>query len=258
MEAKAFLVRGLVWSLVWGVALLALVRSGPAQTLKLGQFELYSQAFMEVGYDSNVDDVYPDEEDTDFQQGDFYWMPGLTLRTTPVAMRPRTTVKAAAGLAYQDYFVRNDLDTELYNVNLRFQTEHPRLTLGGLVSTEYSVEATPDVYYPGGASRDPKQTDIGNLFAEWNYRKLSLLTSATYTREQHDYEKYQLDDNDETILFAGAFLDNVSRLSLYTTWQNTDTVYTRTRREEDETIFTWGADWPCSTGAGFSIPRKEP
>ena len=45
---------------------------------------------------------------------------------------------SAHDLAYKDFFYRNDLDTEVYNAVLNFQTAHPRLMLGGMASIDYS------------------------------------------------------------------------------------------------------------------------
>ena len=224
-----------------GVAWLGLARPGLAQTLKLGQFELYSTAAVLVGYDSNVDGVYPEAVDPDKQKADFYWMPSLTLRTRPVPMRPRTTFDAGAGIGYQDYFVRNDLDTEVYDAAINFRTVHPRLTLGGTLGTVYSVDASEDKYYPGGASFDPNRTDTAGINVNWIYRKLGLESSAIYTGVRHDLEKYQADDNDETVLFAGATLNNVHRLSLDVSVQKTDTLYIQSRQQTEESVLSYGA-----------------
>lgn len=120
---------------------------------------------LEVGYDSNVDEAYPEEQERGAQKGDFYWMPGLSLRSQPVALWPRILVNAYGDVAYQDFFVRNDLDTETYDVGLDFQTTHPRLTLGGRLNSKLEVDAEYDLYKPGGASRTQTQTDAANLFA---------------------------------------------------------------------------------------------
>lgn len=230
--------------LAWiaAAAWLLLAQAGAAQTLRLGLFDLFILGRALVAYDSNVDDAYPEEENPDLQKGDFYWMPGLSIRSQPVAMSPRTTFNFAAGYDYMDYFVRNDLDTEVYNASLNVQAVLPRLTLGGLVSTEYSIDASEDEYVPGGATRDPMRTDVASAFVNWNYRKVRVDTQASFTRERHDYAKYQIDDQDETSLIASAYLDLFSWGSLYYTWENTVTtlVLPEPDEETDETIRTFG------------------
>lgn len=244
-------------ALACGAAWLMLVHPGEAQTFRLGSFDLFLTGKAEVGYDSNVDDNYPEEVDPDFQQGDFYWMPGLTLRSGSVPMRPSTTVNLLAGIAYQDYFVRNDLDTELWNANLRFQTAHPRLTLGGGVGSEYTVEANQEKYYPGGASYDPRRTDLAELLASWKYRALRLEASANYSSERHYYEKYQPDDQDETILMAGAYWSPINKLNLFYTWKNTETILIETDEEENETVSTWNADLRLFQWGGLFYTRER-
>jgi hypothetical protein len=233
---------GGVFCLGWAVAAagLLLAQSGVAQTLRLGPFDLSVTAKGEVGYDSNVDDVYPEDEDPLLKKGDFYWMPGLIIRSKPTAMSPRTTLNLSAGLAYMDYFERDDLDTELYNASLNFQTVLPRLTLGGMASTEYSVDASQDQYVPGGVSRDPALTDEANVFAKWNYRKFRLETRADYIRERHDSIEYQVGDKDESTLFAGAFLDLFTWGSLFYSWEEKVTTLVQTGEETDETTKSFG------------------
>ena len=127
----------LAW--VYVTVFLAWVQLGSAQTFRLGSmdFDLIGRA--EVGYESNVDDIYPDEEEPGLKKGDFYWMPGLALRSRPLAMRPSTMLNLAASYDYQDYFVRQDLDTEIYSAAIDFQTVHPRLTLGGMAGVGFGI-----------------------------------------------------------------------------------------------------------------------
>ena len=75
---------------------LALAGAAQAQTMKLGPFYLDAAALMELGYESNVDGVYPHEEDSSKKNADFYWMPGLSLKSQPVPMRPSSAIAAAA------------------------------------------------------------------------------------------------------------------------------------------------------------------
>ena len=210
--------------------------SAQAQFLRLGPFEFEATAGIEVGYDSNVDEFYPEEMDPDLQQGDFYWMPEFKLFSQPVAMRPSTTVNLEGRVAYLDYFTRNDLDTELYNLSAGFDTVHPRLRLHGDASTEFSVESEVDKYVPGGASRDPLQTDIAGLGFEWNYRKLRLEGLGEYKRERHAFEEFQYDDNDEIKLNWAIYLDLFSWGSLFYSSERTYTTYIQPEpdREENE------------------------
>ncbi len=223
----------LAW--VCAAAGLVLARPGSAQTFKLGPvaFDLIGRA--EVGYDSNVDDIYPEEQKPGLQAGDFYWMPGLALRSHPLAMRPSTTLSLAGSYDYQDFFNRNDLDTEIYHAEVTFQTVHPRLTLGGLAGVDYDIQRVVDEYVPGGAERDPMLTHSANVFANWNHGKFRIETSADWTRDLHDYEKYQAADRIETILFAGAYLDLFTWGSLYYTVENTDTTLLQSEETDNKT-----------------------
>ena len=218
------------------------VQEAFSQTFRVGPFDMLLRGSALVAYDSNVDDAYPEEEKLHLRKDDFYWMPGLTLSSQSAPMRPSTKVNVGAGLAYQDYFVRSDLDTALYNANLNFQTTHPRLTLEGTAGVDYSVDGVEDEYIPGGVSRDPVLTQNANLLANWNYRKMRLESSANFSSERHDYEEYKDGDQDETVLMVGAYLDDVSRLSLFGTLQNTDTLFILRDEEEDETELNLGAD----------------
>lgn len=226
-------------------------RAGVAQTFRLGMTDWFLQAKTDVGYDSNVDGAYPEAEDPDRQKADFYWMPGLTLRSVPWTMAPRTLFNVNAGIAYQDYFVRNDLDTELYNAQLTFRTANPRLTLGGMAGTEYSLESSADEYRPGGVSRDPTRTQKGNVFANLLYRALRVETRADYTQERHDYEEYWEGDNDETVLFGGITVTPVPKLSLLASWENTTTYYPLSDEEEEETVYTADATLNLFSWGGF-------
>lgn len=213
---------------------LALAGAAQAQTMKLGPFYLDAAALMELGYESNVDGVYPHEEDSSKKNADFYWMPGLSLKSQPVPMRPSTKISLSGTINYQDYFTRNDLDTELYNAIVNFQTTHPRLTLGGMASTDYSVDGIEDEYVPGGASRDPSLENTLNAFANWNWKCFRLENSAEFSQERHDYVEYQEGDKDETTLSADAFLDVFNWGDFYYSWERTLTTYIQTDEETDE------------------------
>ena len=235
--------RGFIFAL-----LLVLADAGSAQTFRLGGVDFDMTATAELGYDSNVDDVYPEEEEPGRKKDDLYWVPKLAIQSRPVPLRPGTTYNLGAQVAYEDYFNRNDLDTELYDVVLNMQTVHPRLTLGGMGRVANEVEGIEDQYVPGSASRDPVLTKEGNLFANWNYRKLRLEASAQYTEELHEYEQYQEGDKNEISLQAGAYWDVFSWGSLFYTWENTVTTQIQSEEETDETIHSFGIDGAVPVG----------
>ena len=231
------------------LALVLMPGSVFAQSFRLGMIDWFMQAKTEVGYDSNVDDAYPEEQDPFRERADFYWMPGLTLRSVPLVMAPRTTYNVNAGLAYQDYFERSDLDTALYNAQLSFQTATPRLTLGGMGGTDYAADGIAESYVPGGVGRDPTLTQTAGAFATMLYRALRLESRVDFTSERHDLEKYWDGDQDETTLFAGAQLNPLTKLVLNASWQKTITLLTLSGEETDETeyavgttlnLFSWG------------------
>ncbi len=241
------------------VGLWLLLASGAcAQTFNLGPFDFTLQGTLEVGYDSNVDDAYPEEENPKLQKDDFYWMPGLSLKSQPVPLRPSTMITLSLGSAYKDYFERNDLDEETYHARLDFQTVHPRLTLSGGAGTEVTVDANEDVYMPGGASYDPHQIDSADVMLDWNWKHLQLLGSAGYTSERHFFERYEIGDEDETVLMAGARLnDLLTKLDLYITLEETETVFPTQGTEEDETVFNWGALLSLFSWGGLYYDSEE-
>lgn len=245
--------RGIRAGLIGAVLFLALLPANVrAQSLRLGLLELTVTARGDVVYDSNVDGVYPEGEMPGLYQEDMYLMPGLMIGSQAVPMRPNTTFNANASLSYMDYFKRNDLDTELYSANVNFQTVHPRLTLGGMAGTEYAVEGAPDEYMPGGVSRDPTKTDTFSGFLNWNYWIVRVETRAETIRERHDYEMFQMGDNDETTLTASAYLDVFTWGSLYATWEKTTTLFIQSGEEKDETTTTLG----LSGSVPFSLLRR--
>jgi len=129
---------------------------------------------------------------------------------------------------------RSDLDTELYNLQMIFNTVLPRMTLGGSVGTDYSIDNSADAYVPGGITRDPTLTQNANLVGSWSMRKLRLEAHGGYTMERHDYAEYQSGDNDEASIFAGIYLDLFTWGSLYYSWERVDTSYVQTGVEDVE------------------------
>ncbi len=220
----------------------ARAETASAQTFRMGGVDFDLMATATLAYDSNVDDVYPEDEEPGRKKDDFYWVPKLSLQSRPVPLRPGTTYNLGAQVAYEDYFDRNDLDTELYDLVLNLQTVHPRLTLGGMGRIANEVEGIEDEYVPGSASRDPVLTTEGNVFANWNYRKVRLEAKAEYTEELHEKEEYQAGDNDETTLTAAAYWDAFSWGSLYYKWEKSVTTLLQSEEETDETTHTFGID----------------
>lgn len=242
---------GRLQGVVCGAVLLALAASTSAQTFRLGPLDMTALGNVDFAYDSNVDEAAEDEVKEGYSRDDFYWMPSLSIASAPVPMRPSTMLGVEAAVAYQDYFARSDLDTETYNVSMSFQTTHPRLTLDGNASADYSIENEEHAYVPGGFSRDPMLTQMADIGANWNYRRLRLEGSSAFTRERHDYLEYQPDDQDESVLFAGAYLDNIYRLNLFSTLQQTDTTYIQADSEEEETVTSLGVEWPVFSWGGL-------
>ena len=228
---------------VWGLALLVgffTASIAQAQILRLGPFQFSATATCEFGYDSNAEDVYPEEVDPNYPEGDFYWMPGLQISSQPVTTAGRTVMNLAASVAYQDYFKRNDLDTTLYNVSLNLQAVHPRLTFTGLLSSEYTADGAKDTYVPGGATYDPMFSHNANFGALWNYRKVRLEAIVDFLQERHDKEEYKIGDKDELTYTASAYWDVFTWGSLFYTWEKKLTTLTETDEETDETTQTFG------------------
>lgn len=216
--------------------------AGLAQTMRVGNLDLTLVGTLSLAYDSNVDDVYPEEETPGMIKDDFYLLPSLSIQSQTLTMWPRITFNVSGMIGYEDYFRRNDLDTEVYNVAVNFQTTHPRLTLGGMASVDYSVEGIADQYVPGGASRDPVLTLTANGFANWNYRKLRLEFSEDYNREMHRFEQYQAGDQEEITTTASIFLDVFRWGSLFYTWERAVTTQLQSEQETTEITQTFGID----------------
>ena len=223
------------------LVLLGLVRPANGQTLRLGALDLFLTGHLEVGYESNIDGAYPEEEDPVYQKGDFYWSPGLSLRSETVAMRPSTTLNLGASFEYMDYLKRDDEDTELYNVSVDFQTVLPRITLSGHGLASHEIESSQDSSYrPGGSKTDPMQTLEGSVMLNYSLGKLRVETHADHTIERHDKDEYKMDDQDETTLFGGVFWDVFSWGSLYYSYENVVTEFVTTGLETDETTHNVG------------------
>lgn len=222
---------------------------GRAQ-MKLGVWDVTVTPAVSLAYNSNVDGAYPEEESETLRKDDFYWKPEIDLKAMGVRMRPDTTIGLLGNLAYEDYFRRNDLDTETYNAALTFQTVRPWTTLNGSASVDYSVDSEEDTYYPGGASRDPALTIEGMLAWQlrWNHWQFDL--QGTYTRERHDYEKYQMDDQDEIDAIGTLTLKMWQWMNAFVSYEWDDIDY-RLEATDDETTKTTTFGF---TGSFFSNP----
>jgi hypothetical protein len=187
--------------------------------LRLGEWTFTPVASVNLAYDSNVDDAYPEEESQTLRKDDFYWMPGISLAAAPTRLRPSTTLGLSGNIAYEDYFRRNDLDTALYNIQMSFNTGAPRAQFGGSAMADYSVEGSEDSYRPGGFTRDPQMTYTGELHFNWNWNRLSFNAAGTYTSERHDYEEYKSGDNDELDLTSRIDLKLLSWIGLYASYE---------------------------------------
>ena len=219
---------------------MALVPAAKAQTFRVGPFDFSAVGTLTVGYDSNVDGLAEDEQKEGVQRSDFYWGPGVSVVSKPVGMRPNTTIGLSGAISYMDYFVRNDLDTAVYNLSGSFQTTHPRLSLGGVASAIYAIDSSAHEYVPGGSKRDPNLVQQAGGFAGWNFRILRLEGNVGFTRERHDYEEFQSGDQDETSMSYSAYLDVSKWGSLYYTWERTRTYLLVADAETTDTTETFG------------------
>ena len=228
----------LVW--VFLAAWAGWVAAAGAQSFRVGPFLLSMTGQGTLAYDSNVDDLYPEEETPGLDRWDFYWMPMLAIRSQPMQMYPRIALTLSAAAAYQDYFYRNDQDSEIYNLILGFQTSHPRISLGGAAGVDYSVDGVADQYVPGGARRDPTLTREANVFGNWNYRKLRAQASADYSTELHQDERYQEGDQEEIGLSAGSIWELSKWGGLFYAWDWNKTKMIQSGDEDEETTHSFG------------------
>ena len=218
--------------LVRALALLLcmLVAMGPAaafgESFKLGPFTLHPSASVTLGYDSNVDDVYPEEEDPNYQTGDFFIKPGISLMADALHLRPATTVNLSGSWAYEKYFKRKDLDTDTYNLTAGFDTALQFLTISGGVTAERKTEhAKDEVYYPGGTSRDPYNTIDAFIKGMLTIRKLRLEAGEEYNRETHDLDRFKENSKVEVTTTAGAYYDFTDWMSAFYTYERVYTEY---------------------------------
>ncbi len=228
--------------LVWvGLAAWAgWVAAAGAQSFRMGSFLLSMTGQGTLGYDSNVDGLYPEEETPGLDRWDFYWMPALMVRSQPVEMYPRIALTLSAAAAYQDYFYRNDQDSEIYNFTLGFQTSHPRISLGGSGGVDFSVDGIADQYVPGGARRDPTLTRRADVFGNWNYRKLRAQASANYSTELHQDERYQEGDQEEVGLSAGSNWELFKWGGVFYAWDWSKTKMIQSGDMDEETKHSFG------------------
>ncbi len=228
--------------LVWvGLAAWAgLVAAASAQSFRMGPFLLSMTGQGTLGYDSNVDGLYPEEETPGLDRWDFYWMPALSIRSQPAPMSPRIALTLSAAAAYQDYFYRNDQDSEIYNLTLGFQTSHPRISLNGSAGVDYSVDGVANQYVPGGARRDPTLTRRADVSTSWNYRKLRAQAGADYSTELHQDERYQEGDQEEVGLSAGSTWELFKWGGFFYAWDWSETKMIQSGDMDEETSHSFG------------------
>lgn len=197
-----------------------------ADIYRIGLFDFQPSAALTLAYDSNVDGSYPEELDPNYQKDDFYLVPSLTLHALPVRLQPHTTLSLDGTISYEEYLKRNDLDTELYNVSAGFNTVLTYLTLNGTFAAARQTDHDQDdTYKPGGFSRDPYNTIDAALNAQLTLRKFRFTASETYSRETHDLEEFEADSQVETSTTLGAYYDLASWVSLFYTYEHTETEY---------------------------------
>ena len=193
---------------------------GPAfAQLRLGEWLLVPTVGVDLAYDSNVDDSYPEEESETLRKDDFYWMPTISLGIQPKHLRPNTTLGLSGTASYMDYFRRDDSDTLTYDAQFNFQASSPRLQLGGNAGANYSIENSESSYRPGGVDRDPSGTYTAGLNFSWNFYRFRVTGNGTYTVERHKYEKYKDGDNDELDATIATFFDLTSWLALTASYE---------------------------------------
>ena len=187
--------------------------------LRLGEWLLVPSVGVDLAYDSNVDDAYPEDESETLRKDDFYWMPTISLGIQPKQLRPNTTLGLSGTASYMDYFRRDDSDTLTYDAQANFQASSPRLQLGGNAGANYSVDSSESSYRPGGVDRDPYGTYTGGLDLAWNWYRFRMTGNATWTSERHDDEKYKDGDNDELDAIGAVFFDLTSWLALTASYE---------------------------------------
>lgn len=225
-----------------------------AGPLRFGGIDIQPTATLTLGYDSNVDGSYPEDLDPAYQKDDFYWKPGVTLAMAPIRLQPRLTFTANGSWAYEDYFKRNDLDTDLYNVMLGFDTALTYLTLNGSFSAARQTDhSQDDTYRPGGTSRDPYNTIDAALNAQLTLRKFRFTAAQTFSRETHDLDQYKEGNQNEWVTTLGAYYDFLEWASFFYTWERDETELLEV--DEDNTVDTT-EDFGISGTIPTSILRR--
>lgn len=213
-----------------------------AQILRLGPFDIVSSIQTEIAYDSNIDDVYPEEEIDGIQPGDFYAM-GKINASTRASLRPNTTLVLSGGFGYQKYLEREDSDIPLYDAIATLSvTLPPMFTLDANASAVFTSEALDqpgekrdNVYYPGGKRRDPKLTVSCDSAINWKWRQLRAEGHVSWVREAYDHEDSKLGDNDETTYSAAAYWDVFSWGSIYYSYEHVFTTHPHSSEGENPT-----------------------
>ena len=218
--------------------------------LKVGPFTFQPSASLTLGYKSNVDGAYPEEQEPEYQKGDFYVKPGIALVAEPLRLRPHTTVQLGGHWEYEKYFKRTDQNTDTYELTTGFDTVQQYLTLNGAFTAARKTEHDKDnTYYPGGNSRDPNNTIDASINAQFTLRKLRLQAGQAYSREVHDLERFQDNDQVEWTTTAAAYYDFTTWLNAFYTYERTYTEYLSSG-EESKTEVTH------EVGIGGTVPKS--
>lgn len=208
-----------------------------AGPVRVGGLEVQPTANLTLGYDSNVDGAYPEDETPNYRKDDFYVKPGVTLRFAPIRLPPSTTVTLNGSWAYEDYFKRNDLDTDVYNLSAGFDTVMTYLTLNGsFVASRQTDHSQDETYYPGGTSRDPNNTIDAAINANFALRKFRFTASQTYSREVHDLKEYKEGNQQEWSTTLSAYYDFLTWASFFYSWNRDETELLEV--DEDNTVDT--------------------
>lgn len=169
-----------------------------ATVYRIAGFDFTLSGALAVNYSSNVEQEYPEEHNENYTKDDFYLVPSLTLAGAPIRLNPSTSLSVGGTAGYEKYIERHDLDTELYNVNLALNSALRYLSFTAAANFERSTENEEnETYKPGGYSRDPQETQDVSFGVTWSSFRLTLSFTTDYSRERHDYEEYQGDDQDE-------------------------------------------------------------
>lgn len=175
--------------------------SAHGQVLRIGGFDFNSKARVEGVYSSNVNRERPGE--TSEPPEDYYFVVGLDLNSTR-QMGRATVIDISTGIAEERHFVREDLNNSenpFGRFALNSATDIGRLTFDAGLKFEKTAESQTDRFAPGGRARARDPRDIFQWYAgvrNNHARRLTWRARHDVNTEQHDLEKFQLDNREET------------------------------------------------------------